>query len=86
MLTVLGLGVKPRIGPVMHKAYLFKGLSIRTPIIIPVKARGFINHEYRLPRVTNVPLVLGWELARLMTSSLIAIQHISCISRVPLDL
>ena len=69
MLTVLGLGVKPRIGPVIRKAYPFKGLIIRIPIIIPVKGRGFLNHEYTFPRVTNVPLVLGWELARLMTSS-----------------
>ena len=41
--------------PVTNKLSPFKGLTIRIPIIIPIKGRGFINQGSGLRRQAELP-------------------------------
>ena len=54
----------------INKSPPFKGLSIRIPVMIPIKWRGFVNQGSGLPKGTNsLPVACCHALQRNMTQA-----------------
>ena len=51
-----------------NKTPPFKGLNVRIPIIIPIKAMGFVNWRSTLPATARIPIILGLK-AFIMSNS-----------------